>query len=202
MRKAMYAVIGVFGFILVFCISGLISYFLFPKSSDSGDIDGIYGEEAMARIDLAGGEGAADNGAEVRESEMLTIITPSLDRAQTLVRIGTVSDILPKTYTRAETPTELVSENTDESEAPKRENGGETAQKEENKKPESQNTPQTNAESAKPQEEVNRRPEGTQEEIRQPEETPKDRIEAPEEQIEAPQTPQLAPGIQTSDTGL
>ncbi len=202
-RKALFVFIGIFGFILVFCISGLISYYLFPDSLGSNTPDNVFnGEDAMAQINLTGSK-TTDNevpGAAPQAEEELTIVTPSLDRTQALVRRGTIADILPGTNAQPTDVTEFAYAEEPEAEAEEEKNvsGGAAAQ--------SGGSGQTGSSSASTNTGGNKpssqeAPEAQQQEVQQPE-APQAEAPQQEAQQETPQTPQLNPGIQTSDTGL
>lgn len=199
MRKALFAFIGIFGFILVFCISGLISYYLFPDDLGAAAPDNIYtDEEAMAQINLTGNKPAntaVPDATGPQEEEMLTIVTPSLDRTQALIRRGTIADVLPGTGTEPTDAMEFIYAEEPEGEAAEanKAGGSETVQSGGSSQTGSASgASNTGSNQSSSQEAPNT----------QQQEAPHQEEVQPETPQEVPQTSQLNPNIQTSDTGL
>lgn len=189
MRKAMYILTGICGFVLLFAVSGLVAYYMFPGEESAKEVDNIYsGDDAMALLNLTGEE------TEVTPDLTggnLTIVTPSLDKSKTVVRRGTLEDVVPSAAP-SETPTFSFEEETLVIEEAQKENK-KTAerQKEEEKKPEPQTVIQEPVQ-----------PQAPEPHTPQPEPQPETPQPQPEPEPQQPEMPQLAPNIQTSDTGL
>jgi hypothetical protein len=90
-RKFFYVISGICGFVILFFVSAIISYYLFPAKSEK--VSNIYAsDESLAQLNLTGSE----NNTQGDPNALLTIVTPSLDGSKTVVRRGTLSDIIKK----------------------------------------------------------------------------------------------------------
>ncbi|MCD8048285.1 MAG: hypothetical protein LUG52_01555 [Clostridia bacterium] len=117
MRKVLIFFTGVFGFILIFSVSAIISYFMYPEAQQTAaDID-----DEDAAVNMNYGNTA------VGASSELTIITPALDKTKTVITYGSASDVVGDNEDYAEDDT-YYEDGGDEEEAAKVENVQSTPQ--------------------------------------------------------------------------
>ncbi len=83
MRKVLIFFTGVFGFILIFSVSAIISYFMFPKTQQT-----VADTNSDAAVNMNYGSNVMSGSSE------LTIVTPALDKTKTVVTYGSAADVV------------------------------------------------------------------------------------------------------------
>ncbi len=183
MRKFLIFLIGIFGFALIFSVSGLIAYYMFPEDGS----EPIEHELQGAMVPIGGGAkpAAPELNPAMSSAGQLTIVTPALDKTKTVVRKGTIDDAVPH-----KEPVMPVMENESEySDEDEMNNGPQQSNAEDkpknNQSEENDETP-PKTEQPKPHEPEN-------------EENPQ---EPEKPQINNNEKPNLNPDVQISDDGL
>lgn len=105
MRKLLIFLIGIFGFVLIFSVSGLMAYYLFPDKEPE-EVEHEYQDAAVPL-----GVGQQDKTPSDEAEGELTIVTPALNKEMSVVRRGGL-DVVQIT----QPPTENVTEEGDNEE--------------------------------------------------------------------------------------
>ncbi len=185
MRKFLIFLIGIFGFALIFSVSGLIAYYMFPAEESKPIETELQG--AMVPIGNGGTKPAApEQSTDAAYGGPLTIITPALDRTKTVVRKGTLDDAIPhKEPVMVETVSQEITDDDEQENDDEPQKDGENDTPKKSETPKKTETP-AKTETPKPQESVN-------------EEKPQ---EPEKPQTNNSEKPNLNPDVQTSDDGL
>ncbi|MGM9550863.1 MAG: hypothetical protein ACI3XA_01265 [Clostridia bacterium] len=92
MKKFTISMLVIFGFILVFTISGIVAFNSFPKNEKNDNQNVQVNSPFLSNTQSY--ESINDNNEALSVEGVLTIITPSTDKAKTVVRYGTRDDII------------------------------------------------------------------------------------------------------------